>query len=90
MLPLLAPVLSAMGVDLVWFAILFAVTLQTSFITPPVGFALFYMKGVAPKGITTVTIYKGVIPFAIIQMIVVALIFLFPKIATWLPTVAYG
>jgi tripartite ATP-independent transporter DctM subunit len=90
MLPLLAPVLSAMGVDLVWFAILFAVTLQTSFITPPVGFALFYMKGVAPKGIATVTIYKGVIPFAIIQMIVVALIFLFPKIATWLPTVAYG
>ena len=90
MLPLLAPVLSGMGIDLVWFAILFAVTLQTSFITPPVGFALFYMKGVAPKGIATTTIYRGIIPFAIIQMIVVAVIFMFPEIATWLPTVAYG
>lgn len=90
MLPLLAPVLIGMDVDLVWFAILFAVTLQTSFITPPVGFALFYMKGVAPKGIDTLTIYKGIIPFAIIQMIVVTMIFFFPKLATWLPTVAYG
>ncbi|MGB7285437.1 MAG: TRAP transporter large permease subunit, partial [Salaquimonas sp.] len=90
MLPLLAPVLIGMDVDLVWFAILFAVTLQTSFITPPVGFALFYMKGVAPKGIDTMTIYRGIIPFAIIQMIVVTMIFFFPKLATWLPTVAYG
>lgn len=89
MLPLLAPVLIGMDVDLVWFAILFAVTLQTSFITPPVGFALFYMKGVAPKGISTTTIYKGIIPFAIIQLIVVSSIFLFPNLATWLPTVAY-
>lgn len=90
MLPLLAPVLLGMNIDLVWFAILFAVTLQTSFITPPVGFALFYMKGVAPKGIGTLTIYKGVIPFVIIQMIVVTIIFFFPQIATWLPTIAYG
>jgi tripartite ATP-independent transporter DctM subunit len=90
MLPLVAPVLIGLDVDLVWFAILFAVTLQTSFITPPVGFALFYMKGVAPKGIDTKTIYRGIIPFAIIQLIVVTLIFFFPKLATWLPTFAYG
>lgn len=89
-LPLLAPVLLGLGVDLVWFAVLFAVCLQTSFITPPVGFALFYMKGVAPKGIDTMTIYKGIIPFMTIQLIGVALVFSFPKLATWLPTVAYG
>lgn len=89
-LPLLAPVLIDLDVNLVWFAVLFAVCLQTSFITPPVGFALFYMKGVAPKGIETVTIYKGIVPFMIIQLIGVALVFIFPMIATWLPTIAYG
>jgi tripartite ATP-independent transporter DctM subunit len=89
-LPLLAPVLIGLDVNLVWFAVLFAVCLQTSFITPPVGFALFYMKGVAPKGIDTVTIYKGIIPFMVIQLIGVALVFAFPAIATWLPTIAYG
>ncbi len=89
-LPLIAPVLANMGIDLVWFAVLFAVCLQTSFITPPVGFALFYMKGVAPKGIDTITIYKGIIPFMIIQLIGVAIIFFFPLIVTWLPKVAYG
>lgn len=90
LLPLIAPVLLGMDVNLVWFAILFAVTLQTSFITPPVGFALFYMKGVAPKGVDTMTIYKGIIPFMIIQLIAVSLIFIFPKLATWLPAIAYG
>ena len=89
-LPLLAPVLIGLAENLVWFAVLFAVCLQTSFITPPVGFALFYMKGVAPKGIDTVTIYKGIIPFMVIQLIGVALVFAFPAIATWLPTIAYG
>jgi TRAP-type mannitol/chloroaromatic compound transport system permease large subunit len=79
-----------MDVNLVWFAVLFAVTLQTSFITPPVGFALFYMKGVAPKNVTTGTIYKGIIPFMIIQLIAVGVIFFFPSLATWLPAVAYG
>ncbi len=90
LLPLIAPVLVDLDVNLVWFAILFAVTLQTSFITPPVGFALFYMKGVAPKGVDTVTIYKGIIPFMIIQLVAVSLIFVFPKLATWLPMIAYG
>lgn len=90
LLPLIAPVLLDMDVNLVWFAVLFAVTLQTSFITPPVGFALFYMKGVAPKGVTTGTIYKGIIPFMIIQLIAVGVIFFFPSLAIWLPAVAYG
>jgi len=90
LLPLIAPVLLDMDVNLVWFAVLFAVTLQTSFITPPVGFALFYMKGVAPNGVTTGTIYKGIIPFMIIQLIAVGVIFFFPSLATWLPAVAYG
>jgi tripartite ATP-independent transporter DctM subunit len=90
LLPLIAPVLLDMDVNLVWFAVLFAVTLQTSFITPPVGFALFYMKGVAPKSVTTGKIYKGIIPFMIIQLIAVGVIFFFPSLATWLPAVAYG
>ena len=90
LLLLIAPVLLDMDVNLVWFAVLFAVTLQTSFITPPVGFALFYMKGVAPKSVTTGKIYKGIIPFMIIQLIAVGVIFFFPSLATWLPAVAYG
>ena len=79
-----------LGVDLVWFLIMFAVVLQTSFITPPVGFALFYMKGVAPKGITIKNIYRGIIPFVILQLIAVIIIFNNPKIVTWLPVIAYG
>jgi TRAP-type mannitol/chloroaromatic compound transport system permease large subunit len=79
-----------MNVDLIWFAVMFAVCLQTSFITPPVGFALFYMKGVAPEGINIKTVYKGVIPFVCIQLLGVALVFYFPKIVTWLPAIAYG
>ena len=90
MLPLIAPVLLGMGVDLVWFAVMFAVCLQTSFITPPVGFALFYMKGVAPKGVDIQTVYKGVIPFIAIQLIGVLVVFYFPAIVTWLPKLAYG
>jgi TRAP-type mannitol/chloroaromatic compound transport system permease large subunit len=89
-LPLIAPVLITMNVDLIWFAVMFAVCLQTSFITPPVGFALFYMKGVAPEGINIKTVYKGVIPFVCIQLLGVALVFYFPKIVTWLPAIAYG
>lgn len=101
MLPLLAPVVSGLdlGVDgygvvdkpeLVWFALLVAVTLQTSFLTPPVGFALFYLKGVCPPGVTLMDIYKGVIPFVILQMIGLSLVFMFPALVTWLPSVAYG
>ncbi len=100
-LPLLAPVVSGLGLDingygvvdnpeLVWFALLVAVTLQTSFLTPPVGFALFYLKGVAPPGIKLTDIYKGVIPFIFLQLIGLALVAFFPSIVTWLPAFAYG
>ncbi len=100
-LPLLGPVISGLDLnvngygvvdnpELVWFALLVAVTLQTSFLTPPVGFALFYLKGVCPKNIQLMDIYKGVIPFIILQLIGLAILFLFPAIATWLPAIAYG
>jgi tripartite ATP-independent transporter DctM subunit len=76
--------------QVVWFAILVAVTLQTSFLTPPVGFALFYLKGVCPPGISIVHIYKGVIPFVLLQITGLAIVFMFPALVTWLPSVAYG
>ena len=74
----------------VWFAILVAVTLQTSFLTPPVGFALFYLKGVAPPGISLAHIYQGIVPFVILQLIGLAIVFNYPALVTWLPSVAYG
>ena len=89
-LPLVAPVVAGLGYDPVWFTVLFAVCLQTSFLTPPVGFALFFLKGVAPPEITVRTIYKGVAPFILLQLIAMALIFFWPKIVTWLPEQAYG
>ncbi len=89
-LPLIAPVMNSLGVDIVWFTVMFAVCLQTSFITPPVGFALFYMKGVAPKGVTIAHVYKGIVPFVFLQLIAVCAIFNLPTIVTWLPKVAYG
>jgi len=76
--------------SVVWFAILVAVTLQTSFLTPPVGFALFYLKGVCPPGVTIWHIYKGVAPFVVLQLIGLAIVFYFPKLTTWLPAMAYG
>lgn len=101
MLPLLAPVISALelgipghGVldnpDLVWFVMLVAMTLQTSFLTPPVGFALFYLKGVCPPEIKLADIYKGVVPFVILQLIGLTIVALWPTIVTWLPSVAYN
>ena len=90
LLPLIAPVMLSLGVDLVWFTVMFAVCLQTSFITPPVGFALFYMKGVAPKGIDITMIYKGIVPFVILQILTVVFLFNYPSIITWLPKIAYG
>jgi tripartite ATP-independent transporter DctM subunit len=89
-LPLVAPVVEGLGMDLVWFTVLFAVCLQTSFLTPPVGFALFYLKGVAPEEVTVPIIYRGVIPFILLQLVGLALLFMFPALATWLPAVAYG
>jgi tripartite ATP-independent transporter DctM subunit len=88
-LPLVAPVVQSLGFDLVWFTILFAVCLQTSFLTPPVGFALFYIKGVCPPEIKVTDIYQGVMPFITLQLLGLALIYLNPQIVTWLPSVAY-
>jgi tripartite ATP-independent transporter DctM subunit len=88
-LPLVAPVVTDLGFDVIWFTVLFAVCLQTSFLTPPVGFALFYLKGVAPKEISLATIYRGVVPFIVLQAVGLMLIFLWPELALWLPSVAY-
>ena len=88
-LPLVAPVVQGLGFDLVWFTVLFAVCLQTSFLTPPVGFAIFYLKGVAPDGVDVRTIYKGVTPFIILQLLGLALIFIWEPLVTWLPAMAY-
>ena len=89
-LPLVAPVVVNLGFDPVWFTVLFAVCLQTSFLTPPVGFAIFYLKGAVPAGIEATTIYRGVAPFIALQLIGLALIFAFDDIVTWLPAQAYG
>ncbi|XKH01892.1 TRAP transporter large permease subunit [Marinobacter nauticus] len=77
--PILAPVAEAMGINMLWFAILIAMNLQTSFLTPPFGFSLFYLKGVAPPEVRTLDIYKGIIPFILIQILVLAMIVIFPE-----------
>lgn len=84
--PIVAPVLLAMGLDPVWLGIMIAINLQTSFLTPPFGFALFYLRGVAPESVKTISIYKGVAPYIAIQLGAMALIALWPGIATWLPS----
>jgi tripartite ATP-independent transporter DctM subunit len=89
-LPLVSPVVNSLGFDPVWFTILFAVCLQTSFLTPPVGFAIFYLKGVAPEGVDVRTIYRGVAPFIVLQVIGLIIIFNWQAIVTWLPEQAYG
>lgn len=84
--PLVAPVLLGMGLDPVWLGVMIAVNLQTSFLTPPFGFALFYLRGVAPPELTTLHIYKGIIPFVLIQLLALVLLSFFPIIVTWLPS----
>ncbi len=88
--PVLAPIMIEFGFDPVWFCILIAVNLQTSFMTPPFGFSLFYLKAVTPPEITTGHIYRGIIPFVIVQVIGLAIVVLFPQLATWLPKVVFG
>ncbi|MBO9482862.1 TRAP transporter large permease subunit [Salinisphaera sp. G21_0] len=88
--PMVAPVLLAMGLDPVWLGIMIAVNLQTSFLTPPFGFALFYLRGVAPPEVATADIYKGVIPFIIIQLMVLCALAIWPELATWLPDKVYN
>ncbi|MCH7742572.1 MAG: TRAP transporter large permease subunit [Proteobacteria bacterium] len=88
-LPLVSPVVVDLGFDLVWFTVLFAVCLQTSFLTPPVGFAIFYLKGVAPASIQVSTIYRGVVPFVLIQLLGLILIYTWSDLVLWLPAQAY-
>jgi tripartite ATP-independent transporter DctM subunit len=88
--PIVGPVLLAMGLDPVWLGIMIAINLQTSFLTPPFGFALFYLRGVAPPEVSTGQIYRGVIPFVAIQLFMLLLLAIFPALATWLPSQIYG
>ncbi len=88
-LPLVAPVVVNLGFDPVWFTVLFAVCLQTSFLTPPVGFSIFYLKGVAPAAVDVRTIYRGVAPFVALQLIGLIIIFNWQAVVTWLPAQAY-
>ena len=82
--PVVAPIMVAMGIDLIWVGILLAINLQTSFLTPPFGFALFYLKGVAPPEVKTVHIYQGIIPFVLIQLAFMILLFVFPELTSLL------
>ncbi|WP_129627710.1 TRAP transporter large permease [Candidatus Oscillochloris fontis] len=89
-IPLFVPVAQALGIDLLWYGVILGANLQTSFLTPPFGFALFYLRGVAPPEITTGNIYRGVIPFILIQITVLLLVVLFPALVTYLPSISYG
>lgn len=85
--PITAPILLFMGVDPLWLGVIIAVNLQTSFLTPPFGFSLFYLRGVAPDSVTTRQIYEGAIPFVLLQMVIIGLLVAFPGLVTWLPSV---
>ena len=88
--PIVGPVLLAMGLDPVWLGVMIAINLQTSFLTPPFGFALFYLRGVAPESIKTSDMYRGVVPFIILQLFLMLLLSLWPALATWLPSYIYS
>ena len=83
--PIVGPILLSMGLDPVWLGIMIALNLQTSFLTPPFGFALFYLRGVAPDSVPTGAIYRGVIPFIILQLLLIAALWVWPGMATGLP-----
>jgi tripartite ATP-independent transporter DctM subunit len=88
--PIVGPILLAMGVDPIWLGIMIALNLQTSFLTPPFGFALFYLRGVAPPSVTTADIYRGVTPYIALQLLMLTLLAFFPSLATWLPAFVRG
>jgi tripartite ATP-independent transporter DctM subunit len=88
--PIVGPILLMLGIDPIWLGIMIAINLQTSFLTPPFGFALFYLRGVAPASVKTSDIYRGVMPFVAIQILALALLAIWPQLATWLPGVVYG
>ena len=84
--PLVGPVLLGMGVDPIWLGVMIAINLQTSFLTPPFGFSLFYLRSVVPESVATSEIYRGVAPFIAIQILILLLVALLPGVATWLPS----
>jgi TRAP-type mannitol/chloroaromatic compound transport system permease large subunit len=88
--PIVAPVLLKMDVDPIWFAVMIGVNLQTSYLTPPFGFSLFFLKGVAPPAVTTGDIYRGIIPYVALQVVCLGVVWMEPALATWLPKVIYG
>jgi TRAP-type mannitol/chloroaromatic compound transport system permease large subunit len=88
--PIVGPVLLQMGLDPVWLGVMIAINLQTSFLTPPFGFSLFYLRGVAPPEVTTMDIYRGVAPFILIQLLMLGALALWPSLVTWLPDYVYG
>jgi TRAP-type mannitol/chloroaromatic compound transport system permease large subunit len=88
-MPIVAPVILQSDINPIWFGVLIALNLQTSFLTPPFGFALFYLRGVAPPEVRTIDIYRGVVPYILIQVAALATVFLFPALATWLPSVLF-
>ena len=88
--PIVAPILLLMDINPVWLGIMIAVNLQTSFLTPPFGFALFYLRGVAPPSVSTMQIYAGVIPFVGLQVLMLAILWTFPNLTLWLPKLVYG
>ena len=88
-IPITAPVLLALDVDPIWLGVMVGVNLQTSFLTPPFGFSLFYLRGVAPRSVSTGMIYRGAVPFVILQLVAIAILFAFPQLITWLPGLLY-
>jgi tripartite ATP-independent transporter DctM subunit len=88
--PVVGPILLQMGLDPIWLGVMMAVNLQTSFLTPPFGFALFYLRGVAPASVATMDIYRGIVPFVLLQLVGLGIVAMFPQLVTWLPGVIFG
>ncbi len=88
-IPILAPIIQHLGIDPIWFSVLVCLNFQTSFLTPPFGFALFYLKGVCPEEVTTGEIYKGIVPFVCIQVVALIIVLIFPALVTWLPGIIF-
>jgi TRAP-type mannitol/chloroaromatic compound transport system permease large subunit len=88
-LPIYIPIVEGMGFDLVWFGVLFAMNMQLAYLTPPVGFCLFFMKGVAPPEVSMLDIYRSAIPFLPLQLIGLIIVLLFPQLALWLPSIIF-
>jgi TRAP-type mannitol/chloroaromatic compound transport system permease large subunit len=83
--PIVGPILLQFDINPIWFGVMIAINLQTSFLTPPFGFALFYLRGVAPANVSTMDIYRGIVPFVLIQLVGLGIVAAFPTLATWLP-----